>query len=152
MGVRAECQRTEVLEKILEGPLDSMEIKSVNAKGNQPWIFTGWTDAEAEVSILWLHNAKSQLTRKDTDAEKDWGKEEKGATENEMVGWHHLLNGHEFEQTPEDSKGQGSLTCCSPCGCKELDMTEQLNNNINNWKYISPSVGLKKIPDGNLNI
>ena len=129
MGVRVECQRTEVLEKILEGPLDSMEIKSVNPKGNQTWIFTGWTDAEAEVSILGLPTAKSQLTRKDTDAEKDWAKEEKQATEDEMVGWHYLLNGHEFEQTLGESKGQGSLTCCSPWGHKELGMTEQLNNN-----------------------
>ena len=79
--------------------------------------------------ILWPPNVKSQLTGKDPDAGKDWGREEKGMTEDEMVGWHHLLNGHEFEQTPGDSVEQRSLACCSPWGHRELDTIEQLNNN-----------------------
>ena len=99
----------------LLSPLDSKEIKLVNPKVNQPWIFTGKIDADAEVLILWPPDAKSQLTGKDPDAGKDWGQEEKGATEYEMVGWHHWLNGPEFEQTLKDSEGQGSLACCSPC-------------------------------------
>ena len=86
-----------VLEKALESPLDSKEIKPVNPKGNQPWIFIGRTDAEAEVPILWPPDAKSWLTRKDSNAGKDWGQEEKGATGDEIVVWHHWLNGHEFE-------------------------------------------------------
>ena len=102
-----------VLEKTLEGPLDSKEIKPVNPKENQSWIFTGRTDAEAEAPILWPPDVKSWLTGKDPDAGKDW-RQEKGMTEDEMVGWHHWLNGHEFEQTLEDSEGQGSLACCSP--------------------------------------
>ena len=116
------CFWTVVLEKTLESPLDCKEIKSVNAKGNQPWIFIGMTDAEA--SILLPPDAKSQLKRKDPDAEKDWGQEEKGTTEDEMVGWHHWFNGHEFGQAPGDGEGQGSLECCSPWGSEESDMTE----------------------------
>ena len=84
-------------------------IKPVNPKGNQPWIFIGRTDAEAEVPIIWPHDAKSQLIGKDPDAEKYWRQEEKGMTEDELVGWHHRLNGHEFEQAPGVDKGQGSL-------------------------------------------
>ena len=121
------CFRIVVLEKTPANPLDSKEIKLVNPKGNQSWIFTGRTDAEAEALVLWLPDMKSWLTGKDPDAGKDWGREEKGATEEEMVGWHHWLNGHEFEQTLGDSDGQGSLACCSPCGVKESDTTEQLN-------------------------
>ena len=108
------CFQTVVLEKILESPLNSEEIKPVNPKGNRPWILIGRTDAEAEVPIHWPLDAKSQLIGKDPDAGKDWGQEEKGATEYEMVGWHHWLNGHEFEQTPGDSEGQRSPACCSP--------------------------------------
>ena len=93
-----------MLEKILESLLDSKEIKPVNPKGNQLWIFIERIDAEAEVPILWPPDAKRQLFGKDSDAGKDWGQEEKGMTENEMVGWHHWLSGHEFEQTPEDVK------------------------------------------------
>ena len=104
--------RIVVLEKILESPWDSKEIKPVNPKGNQPWIFIGRTDAEAP--ILWPPDAKSRLFGKDPDAGKDWKQEEKGVTEDEMVGWHQWLNGHEFEQTPGGSGGQGSLACCSP--------------------------------------
>ena len=102
------CFWIVVLEKTLESPLDSKEIKPVNPKGNQPWIFIGRTDAKADSPIRWPPDAKNWLTVKDPDAEKDWEQEEKGATQDEMVGWHHWLNGHEFEQTPEDSKGQGS--------------------------------------------
>ena len=108
------CFCSVVLEKTLESPLDCKEIQPVHPKGNQPWMFIGRTDAEAP--ILWLLDAKSQLIRKDPDAGKDWGQEEKGATENEMVGCHHWLNGHEFEQTLWDGEGQGSLACCSPWG------------------------------------
>ena len=97
------CFWTVVLEKTLESPLDYKESKPVNPKGNQPWIFIERTDVEAP--ILWLPDAKSHLTRKDSDAGKDWGHEEKRATEDEMVGWHHQLNGREFEQTLGDSKG-----------------------------------------------
>ena len=116
-----------VLKKCIESPLVSKEIKPVNPKGNQPWIFIGKTDAEAP--ILWPPDAKSQFIGKDPDAGKDWGQEEKGMTDGEMVGWHHWLSGHEFEQTLGDSKGQGSLVCCSPWGCKKSDTTEHLNNN-----------------------
>ena len=87
-----------VLEKILESMLDSKEIKPVNPKGNQPWIFIGKTDAESEAPILWPLDAKNQLIAKDPDAGKDWGQKEKGTTEGEMAEWHHRHNGHEFEQ------------------------------------------------------
>ena len=118
-----------VLEKTLESPLDCKEIKPVNPKGNQPWIFIGRTDAESEAPILWPPDAKSWLIVKDPDAGQDWRQEEKGATEDEMVGWHHWINGHESEQAPGDGEGQGSLACCSPRGQEKLDMTEWLNNN-----------------------
>ena len=110
------CFQIVVLEKTLESPLDCKKIKAVNPKGNQPWIFIGRTNTEAEAPILWPPNKKSQLTGKDSDAGKDWGQEEKGTTENEMVGWCHRLDGHEFEQTLGDSEGQRSLVCCSPWG------------------------------------
>ena len=110
------CFWTMLLEKTLDSPLDSKEIKLVNPKGNQPWIFIGRTDAEAETSILWPPDAKSQLIGKDHDAGKGWGQEEKGMTEDEIVGWHHRFNGHEFEQTQGDSKGQRSLACYSSWG------------------------------------
>ena len=100
---------------------------SVNPKGNQSWIFIGRTDAKVETPILWSPDAKNWLIRKDPDAGKDWRQEEKGMTEDEMVGWHHRLEGHEFEQTLGVGDGQGGLVCCSPWGCKELDMTERLN-------------------------
>ena len=99
----------------------------VNPKGNQPWIVIGRIDVEAKDPILWPPDAESRLIGKDPDAVKDWEQEEKGATEDEMVGWHLWLNGHEFEQTPGDSEGQGSLACCSSWGRKELDTTEWLN-------------------------
>ena len=93
------CFWIVVLEKTLESPLDCKEIKPVNPKGNQPWIFIGRTDSKAEAVIFWSHDAKSQLTGKGPDAGKDWGQEEKGVIENEMVGWHHWLSGHKSEQT-----------------------------------------------------
>ena len=118
---------TVVLEKTLESPLDCKEIQPVHPKGNQPWIFIGRTDAE--VLIVWSTDAKSWLIRKDLDDEKDWRQEEKGTTEDEMVGWHHWLDGHEFEWTPGVGDGQGSLVCCSPWGHKQSDTAEWLNNN-----------------------
>ena len=118
-----------VLGKSLESPLDCKEIKPVNPKGNQPWIFTGRADAEAEIPILWPPDEKSQLTGKDLDAGKDWGQEEKEVAEDEMAGEHHQLNGHEFEQTLKDSERQGRLACCSPWSHKEQDTTLWLNNN-----------------------
>ena len=117
-----------VLENTLESPSDCKEIKPVNPKGNQPWIFTGKTDTETEAPILWPPDVKSHLTGKYPDDRKDW-RQEKGMTEDETVGWHHWLNGHEFEHTQGDSEGQGSLACCSPWSNKELDTTEWLNNN-----------------------
>ena len=134
--LKSWCFWTVVLDKTLESPLDSKEIKPVNPKGNQSWIFIGGCDAEAEAPLLWPPDAKSWLIRKDPDAGKDWMQEEKGTTEDEMVGWHHWLNGHEFEQAPGSGEGQRSLVCCSPRGWKELHMTERLNNNNNKWTYI----------------
>ena len=119
------CFWTVILEKTLESPLDSKEIKPVNPKGNQPWIFIGRTDAETEAPILWPPDEKNQFIGKDFDAGKNWGREEKVGTEDEMVGWHHWLNGQECEQTLGVGDGQGSLVCCSPWGHKESGMTEQ---------------------------
>ena len=120
-----EHQRTDAFElwcwRRLLSPLVYKEIKPVNPKENQPCIFIGRTDAEAP--ILWPPDAKSRLIGKDLDFRKDWGQEEKRSTEGEMVRWHHWLNGHEFEQTPGDSEGQGSLACCSSWGGKESDST-----------------------------
>ena len=116
---------TVMLEKTLESSLNSKEIKPVNPKGNQPWIFIGRIDAEAEAPIPWPPDAKSQLTGKDPDAGKDW--RQKRVTEDEMVGWHHQFNGHELGQTLGDGKGQEGLACCSPWSHKESDTTEQLN-------------------------
>ena len=123
------CFPTVVLQKTLESPLDCKETKLVNPKGNQPSISTGRTDAEAEAPILRPPDAKSWLIKKDPDAGKDWRQEEMRATEDELVGWHHWFNEHEFEQDPGDGEGQGSLACCSPWGQKESDTTEQLNSN-----------------------
>ena len=114
------CLWIVMLEKTLETPLDSKDLKPVNPKGNQPWIFIGRTDAETP--ILWPPDAKGWLTGKDSDAGKDW-RQEKGVTEDEMVGWYHRLHGHKFEQTLEDGEGQESLACCSPWGHKESDTT-----------------------------
>ena len=117
-----------VEEKILESLLDSKEIKPVIPKGNQPWIFIGRADAEAEAPIFWPPDGKSWLIGKAPDAGKDWRREEKGMTEDEMVGWHHWLSGHEFEQAPGDCEEQGSLVCYSPRGHRELGMTVWLNS------------------------
>ena len=126
------CFSAVVLEEALESLLDC-KVKPVNPKGNQSWIFIRRTDAEAEAQPP---DVKSQFIRKDPDAGKDWGQEEKGMPEDEMVGWHLWLNGHEFEQTPGDSEGQGCLMCCSPplyesniC-CKKIKCfeTEQKNS------------------------
>ena len=106
--------------------LDCKEIKPVNPQGNQSWIFVGRTDAEAETPVLWPPDVKNWLIRKDLDAGKDWGQEEKEVTEDEMIGWHHRLSRHDFEQALGDSEGQGGLACCSPWGRKESDMTERL--------------------------
>ena len=121
------CFWTVVLEKTLESPLDCKDIQPVHLKGDQSWVFLGRTDAEAETLILWPPHAKSWLIGKDPDAGRDWGQEEKGKTEDEMAGWHHQLNGHEFEYTPWVGDEQGGLACCSSRGCKESDTTEQLN-------------------------
>ena len=121
------CFWTVVLEETLESPLDCKDIQAVHPKGNQSWIFIRRTDAKAETPILWPPDARNLLIWKDPDAGKDWRREEKGTTEDEMVGWHHQLNGHEFEKTPGVGDGQGGLACYSPWGCKELDMTERLN-------------------------
>ena len=120
------CFRTVMLEKTFESPLDCKEIQPVHPKGDQSWIFTGRTDAEAETPILWPPDVKSRLIGKDSDAGKDWRQEEKRTTEDEMVGWHHWLDGHEFKQALGVDDGQGSLACCSPCNHKESDTTERL--------------------------
>ena len=124
--------QTAVLEKTLESPsvarrLDQSILK--DPKGNPPWIFIGRIGVEAEAPILWPSNVRSQHIGKNPDAGKDWGQEEKRATEDEMVGWHHRFNRHELKQTLWDNGGQGSLVCCSSWGWKELDMTQRLNNN-----------------------
>ena len=110
------CFWTVVLGKTLESPLDCKEVKPVHPKGNQPWIFIGRTETEAEAE------AKNRLTGKDPDAERDW-RQEKGTKEDKMIGWHHRYNRHEFKLTPGDCEGQGSLTCCSSWSGKESDMT-----------------------------
>ena len=133
------CFWTVVLEKTLESPMYFKEIQPVNPKGNQSWIFIGKNDAEAETPIFWPPDVKNLLIWKDPDAGKDWRWEEKGMTEDEMVRWHHWLNGHEFEQALGVGDGQGGLVCCSPWGRKELDMTEQLNWTELNRRYQGPA-------------
>ena len=115
------CFQIVVLEKTLESPLNIKKIKPVNLKGNQSWIHVARTDVEAEAPILWLPDGKSQLIGKDPDSGKDWRQKPKWAAEDEMVGWHHWLNGNEFEQTPEE--GWRRLACWNPWGHKELDTT-----------------------------
>ena len=121
------CFWTVVLEKTLESPLDCKEIQPVHSEGDQPWEFFGRTDAEAETPILWPPHAKSWLIGKDPDVGKDWRQEEKGTTADKMVGWHHRLDGHEFESTLVVGDGLKVLVCCSSCSRKELEMTEWLN-------------------------
>ena len=121
------CFWTVVLEKTLESPWDFKEIKPVNPKGNQSWIFIGRIDAEAKTPILWPSDVKNQLIGKDPDAGKDWRQEEKATTEDEMVGWRHQLDGHEFEQASGVGDAQASLSSYSPWGCKESDWATELN-------------------------
>ena len=142
---KAEHWRTDAFElwcwRTLESPLECKEIQPVSPKGNQPWIFIGRTDAEAEARILWPPDMKSQFSVKYPDAGEDWRQEEKGTTEDEMAGWHHRCNGHELGQTLGYGEGQRGLVCYTPWGHKELDMTRWLNNNnlgFNPW--------VKKIP------
>ena len=120
------CFWTVVLEKTLENPLDCKEIQPVHPEGDQSWVFTGRTDAEAETPVLWSPDVKSWLIGKDPDAGRDWGREEKGTTEDEMAGWHHRLDGHGFGWTPGVGDGQGGLVCCDSWCRKESDTTERL--------------------------
>ena len=120
------CFWTVELEKTFESPLDCKEVQPVHPKGNQSWILIGRTDAEVETPILWLPEVKNWFIGKDSDAGKDW-RHEKGTIEDEMVGWHHWLDRHEFEQASGVVDGQGSLVCCSPWGRREWDRTERLN-------------------------
>ena len=129
------CFWTVVFEKTLESPLDCREIQPVHPKGNQSWVFIGRTDVEAETQIFWPPDVKSWFIWKDPDVGKDWGQEEKERTEDEMVRWHHQLNGHEFGWTPEVGDGQGGLVCCSSWGHKESDTTERLNWTELIWTY-----------------
>ena len=127
------CFWTVVLEKTLESPLDGKEIQP---KGDQPWIFTGRSGAEAPV--FWSFDMKSQLIGKIPDPKKDWGQKEKRVSEDEMAGWHHWWNGHAFGQTLGDGEGQRGLVCCSPWGAKSwTQLTRQLNNN-----HLAPSSAL----------
>ena len=122
------CFWTVVLEKTLENPLDCKEIQPVHPKGKQSWIFIGRTDAEAETPIVWPPHAKTWLIGKDSDAERDWGQEEKQTTEDEMAGWHHRLDGHEFGWTPGAGDGQGGLACWNSWGRRvEHDWVTELN-------------------------
>ena len=147
--LRNWCFWTVVLEKALESPLDFKDIKSVNPKGNQSWIFIGRTDAEA--LILWPPDAKNWLIGKDPDARKDWRQEEKQTTEDELVGWHHWLNGHEFEQALGVGDGQGGLACCSPKSQTLSNWTELCTANC--WANMSKNHGKWDIlHKGQLNI
>ena len=125
---KADCHRIDAFELwFWRSPLDCKEIQPVHSKGNQSWVFFGRTDAKAETPILWPPHVKSWLMGKDPDAGRDWGQEEEGTTEDEMAGWHHWLDEHEFEWTPGVGDGQGSLACCDSWGHKESDTTERLN-------------------------
>ena len=128
------CFWTVVLEKTLESPLDCKEIQPVHPKGDQSWVFIGRIDVLAETPILWPPDVKSWLIGKDPEAGKDWGQEEKGTTEGEMVGWHHWLDGHGFGWTLGVGDGQGGLARWSSWGHKESDTTERLN-----WTELKPS-------------
>ena len=110
------CFWTVVLERTRESPLDCKEIQPVHSEGDQPWVFFGGNDAKAEAPVLWPPHEKSWLIGKDPDAGRGWGQEEKGTTEDEMAGWHHWLDGHEFEWTPGVGDGQGGLVCCPSWG------------------------------------
>ena len=131
------CFWTVVLEKTLESPLDWKEIQTVHSKGDQSWDFFGRNDVKAETPVLWPPHAKSWLIGKDSDAGRDWGQEEKGMAEDEMAGWHHQLDGCEFEWTPGVGDGQGGLACCDSWGRKESDTTERLNWTEMDFKWVS---------------
>ena len=133
-GLKNWCFWTVVLRKTLESPLDYKEIQPVHSKGDQPCVFIGRTDVEAETPILWPPDAKSWLIWKDPDAGKDWEQEEKGTTEDELVGWHHWLDEHGFGWTPGVGDGQGGLACCGSWSRIESDTTEWLNWTELNWK------------------
>ena len=136
---KAEYRRIDAFElwcrrRLFESPLDCKEIQPVHPEGGQSWVFIGRTDVEAETPILWPPDAKSWLIGKDPDAGRDWEQEEKGRTEDEMVGWYHWLNGHGFGWTVGVGDGQGVLVCCGSWGHKESDMTERLNwTDAKNW-------------------
>jgi len=138
------CFWTVVLEKMLESPLDSKEIHPVYPKGDQSWVFFERNDAKAETLVLWPPHSKNWLIGKVSDAGRDWGQEEKGMTEDEMAGWHHWLDGHEFEWSPGVGDGWESLACCNSWGCNELDMREGLNwtENIIRQRYDDLRVSL----------
>ena len=122
-----------IYKKILESPMDCKEMQPVHSKGDQSWVFFGRNDGKAEIPVFWLPHAKSWLIGKDFDAGRDWG--QKGTTEDEMVGWHHRLDGHEFGWTLGVGDGQGGLACFDSWGRKESDTTERLNWTELNWYY-----------------
>ena len=134
---------------ILNSPLDCKEIQPVHSKGDQPWVFFGRNDAKAETPVLWPPHVKSWLIGKDSDAGRDWGQEEKGTTEDEMVGWHYRLDGREFEWTLGFGDGQGGLAFCDSWGRKKSDTTERLNwtedyQYTSYWQYCFPEKKLQK--------
>ena len=142
------CFWTVVFEKTLESPLDYKEIEPVHPKGDQSWVFIGRTDVETETPIFWPPDVKIWLIWKDPDAGKDWGQEEKGTTEDEMVEWHHQLDGHGFGWTLGVGDGQGCLACCGSWGHRELDTIELLNWNEDgneNYTYLLVLVRIKWI-------
>ena len=140
-----------VLEKTLESPLDCKEIQPVHSEGDQPWDFFGGNDAKAETPMVWPPDSKDWVIGNDPDSGKDWGQEENGTTEDEMVGWHHQLDGHGFGWTLEVGDGQGGLVFCGSWGRKESDMTEGLNwNEPMHWKVNSPLLSLQGSPWANI--
>ena len=148
------CFWTVVLEKTLESPLDCKEIQPVHSKGDQSWVFFGRNDTIAETPILWPPRVKSWLIGKDSDAGRDWGQEEKGMTEDEMVGWHHWHDGRESGWTPGVADGQGGMACCDSWGRKESETTERLNGTeefsavISFNKLSAPFLSLSPLPSG----
>ena len=131
-------------------PLDCKEIQPVHSEGDQPWVFFQRNDAKAETPALWPSHAKRWLIGKDSEARRDWGQEEKGTTEDEMAGWHHRLNGHEFDWTLGVGDGQGGLACCNSWGCKESNTTEPLNWTVYSIVYMYHSFLVHSSADGHL--